>query len=86
MNIFFITLCLIALSSAGSVIRVFMGPTIWDRLLGLGLTSSKITLAVIITAFLFEQSYVLDIAMLFSLLGFFVTVLLAKFIENKGAL
>ncbi|MFU8780107.1 MAG: monovalent cation/H+ antiporter complex subunit F [Kiritimatiellia bacterium] len=86
MNIYIITIALIALSAAGSVIRIFIGPTIWDRLLGLGLTTSKITLAVMLTAFLFEQSYILDIAMLFSLLGFLITVLLATFIENKGAL
>jgi multicomponent Na+:H+ antiporter subunit F len=86
MSLYLVTLVLISISAAGSVIRIFIGPTIWDRLLGLGLTTSKVTLAVIITAFLFRESYILDVAMLFSLLGFLVTILLARFVENRGGL
>lgn len=86
MNVHLICLTLIAISAIGSLIRILIGPTIWDRMLGLGLTASKVTLAVIITAFMMEESYILDIAMLFSMLGFLVTVLLAKFVETRGGL
>lgn len=86
MNVYRISLTIISISAVGSLIRIFLGPTIWDRMLGLGLTTSKVTLAVIITAFMMEESYILDIAMLFSLLGFLVTVLLATFVETKGGL
>ena len=77
---------LIAVSAIGSLIRVVIGPTIWDRLLGLGLTTSKVTLAVIIASFTFNARYILDLALLFSILGFLVTVLLARFVERKGGL
>lgn len=75
---------LIALSAVGSLTRVLIGPTIWDRLLGLGLTASKVTLAIILTGYLYGELYILDLALLFSLLGFLVTVLMARFIERKG--
>ena len=74
----------IAVSALGSLIRVFMGPTIWDRLLGFGLAASKVTLAVMMAAFTFEAAYILDLAFLFAMLGFLTTVLLARFIERRG--
>jgi len=86
MDFFRLTTALIALSAVGSLTRVLIGPTIWDRLLGLGLTSSKVTLAIILAGFMYGELYILDLALLFSLLGFLVTVLLARFIERRGAL
>ncbi len=84
MEFFRLATALIALSAVGSLIRVLIGPTIWDRLLGLGLTASKVTLAIILTGCLYGELYILDLALLFSLLGFLVTVLMARFIERKG--
>lgn len=82
----FLTLALAALavSACGSLIRVVIGPTVWDRLLGFGLAASKITLAVVITAVSIPETYLLDLAMLLSMLGFLVTVLLARYIERRG--
>ena len=86
MNYWVITTGLIAASAIGSLIRAVIGPTVWDRMLGLGLTASKVTLGVILAAFVLEQSYVLDLALLFSILGFLVTVLLARYVERRGLL
>jgi len=86
MTILQLATLLITLSAIGSLVRVVIGPTIWDRMLGLGLTASKVTLGVILAAFLFEESYILDLALLFSILGFLVTVLLARYVERKGVL
>ena len=86
MSFYDMAMALIALSAVGSLIRVVIGPTIWDRLLGLGLTSSKVTLAVILASFIYDASYILDLALLFSILGFLITVLLARFVERRGVL
>lgn len=83
---YLVALALIGASTVGSLTRVVLGPSIWDRLLGVGLSASKITLAVIIVALAFDESYILDIALLFSILGFLVTVLLARFVERRGVL
>ncbi len=79
-----LSLALIGLSTFGSLIRVIIGPTIWDRLLGLGLGASKITLGVILLAVSVPEGDLLDLALLFSVLGFLVTILLARFIERRG--
>ncbi|POQ98491.1 pH regulation protein F [Alkalispirochaeta sphaeroplastigenens] len=77
-------LILIGLSTFGSLLRVILGPTVWDRLLGIGLGASKVTLAVVLLAVSIPESYLLDLALLFAVLGFLVTVLLARFIERQG--
>lgn len=79
-----LALTLLILSTVGSMIRVVIGPTIWDRLLGIGLSASKITLAVVISAVSIPEGFLLDLAMLLSILGFLVTVLFSRYIERRG--
>lgn len=66
------------------VLRVILGPTIWDRLLGLNMIASKILVAIIILARLLNLTYLLDIALVYAVLGFLGTVLIARFIERRG--
>lgn len=79
-----ITMIMLAIATFGSLIRVVIGPTVWDRILGIGLSASKITLAVVLLAVTIPESYLLDLALLFAVLGFLVTVLLSRFVERKG--
>ncbi|MBN1891290.1 MAG: pH regulation protein F [Clostridiales bacterium] len=66
--------------------RVILGPTIWDRLLALNLIESKVLIAIIILALIFELNYLLDIALVYAVLGFIGTVLLSRFVERRGTL
>lgn len=77
-------LAALGLLSVGGLIRIVAGPTVWDRLLGLSLISSKIIVAIVIFAVLLERSFLMDIAIIYSLLGFISSVLIARFIERKG--
>ena len=86
MDFYSLTLVLIGLSTVGSLVRVVIGPTIWDRLLGVGLGASKITLGVVMVSLSISESYILDLALLFAILGFLVTVLLSRFVEQRGVL
>ena len=66
----------------GGLLRVVLGPTIWDRLLGLSLISSKIVMAIVVLASFLDRTFVLDIAIVYSLLGFIGSVLVARFLER----
>lgn len=77
-------LAALGLLSVGGLIRIVAGPTVWDRLLGLSLISSKIIVAIVIFAVLLQRSFLMDIAIIYSLLGFISSVLIARFIERKG--
>ena len=69
--------------SVGGVIRIVIGPTVWDRLLGMGLISSKIIVAIAVFAYAVQRTFLLDIAIIYSLLGFISSVLISRFIERK---
>ncbi len=79
-----ITLAVLGLLLVGSLIRVVIGPTVWDRLLGLNLVTAKIVMAIVTTAFLLDRTFLIDVAIVYSLLGFIASVLIARFIEHKG--
>ena len=81
-----IALSVVGVSILGSLVRVIIGPTIWDRILAVGLVASKVTLAVILLAITVPETDLLDLALLFSVLGFLVTVLMARFVERRGVL
>ena len=84
MSFYPVALIILGVSTLGSLSRVVLGPTIWDRLLGVGLGASKITLAVVVYGLMIGESYIYDLAMIFAVLAFLATVLLARFIEQKG--
>lgn len=78
------TLLVLAVYITLVLVRVILGPTIWDRLLGLNAISAKIIMSIVILALITNQSYLLDVALVYALLGFISTVLIARFIEKKG--
>jgi len=63
---------------------VVNGPTIWDRLLAFNLLSSKVIVIIVIISFLAQKSFMLDVAIVYSLLGFTGTILFARFIQQKN--
>ena len=64
-------------------LRVILGPTVWDRLLGLNLIAAKVLIAIVLLASLLGESYLLDIALVYAVLGFIGTVLIARFFERR---
>ncbi len=66
-----------------SVFRVIVGPSTWDRLLGASLICSKIIIIIVLFASLVDQSFYLDIALVFAMLGFVGTTSLATFLRKK---
>ncbi|AKL96418.1 multisubunit sodium/proton antiporter, MrpF subunit [Clostridium aceticum] len=78
------TMLILTILGLASALRAILGPTIWDRLIGLSLVSSKITMLIILYAILTEQSYIIDTAMVYVLLGFISMIYTARFIQEKG--
>lgn len=83
LNFFFV---LIILLSLAHVYRIIIGPSVWDRLLGLNLFSVHIILTILFYAVLKELYYIVDIAIVFVLLGFIGTIFMARFVEKGGKL
>jgi len=66
------------------LLLIWRGPTIWDRLLGMNMISSKLILCIILFAVLTDIPYLIDIAIVYALIGFIGTVFIALFIRQRG--
>lgn len=67
-----------------SLIRLILGPSVWDRLLGFNLLSLKITALIVLFALLNDQNYLLDIALAYALLNIIGLIFISRFIQQKG--
>jgi len=65
------------------IIRALIGPTIWDRLLGLNLIASKTILLIVVIASLYEIPFLLDFAIIYALSGFIGIIFLALFLSKS---
>lgn len=84
MSIEAVFISILALLSLGGLVRVLEGPTVWDRLMGFALFSSKVIIIAILIGFLIDRSYMIDIALIYGVLGFIGTIMIARFIERRG--
>jgi len=64
--------------------RVIMGPSVWDRLLGMNLILSKTIIIIILFAAIFETTFLLDFAIIYALSGFIGTIFIALFLSERN--
>ena len=67
------------------LIFLFMGTTIYDKLIGILVMSTKVILILILIGFVDgRRDMYVDIAISYGILGFISSVILAKFLGQKG--
>ncbi|WZL81653.1 monovalent cation/H+ antiporter complex subunit F [Vallitaleaceae bacterium 9-2] len=81
LSIFFVIFSLMTLYYLFLLIK---GPSVWDRLLAFNLFSVTMIIVMIIYALMENLDYLLDIAIVYALLGFIGIVFMARFIQRKG--
>ena len=62
------------------VIRAVLGPSVWDRLMGFNLISTKIIVIIIAIASYRELAFLMDFAIIYTLTGFIGTIFLSLFL------
>lgn len=67
-----------------SAIRMILGPSIWDRLLSLNLLTSKVIMILVLLAVVFKETYILDLAIVYALLGFVGVMFIAISVQKRG--
>ena len=66
------------------MVRVIMGPSVWDRLLGMNLISVKIIMIIIVYASVYETAFILDFAIIYTLFGFIGVIFTALFLLERA--
>jgi|TARA_B100000965_G_scaffold379177_1_gene374701 multicomponent Na+:H+ antiporter subunit F len=65
------------------LVRLFLGPSLYDRVLALNAFGTLAVLMISIVGFLFGRPDFLDIALLYALLNFIGTIAILKFFRYK---
>lgn len=78
------TLGLMIVAIAAALVRLIIGPTIWDRLLMVNLISAKVVMFVALFAVYVDNILILDIAISYGIIGFLTITLLSKYIMTGG--
>jgi len=77
-----LTLLVLLVSMALTLLRAVKGPTVYDRILAANAFSTKTVLLIAALGFLVgEAEYYIDIAMMYTLVGFIATVAVLKVSE-----
>lgn len=79
-----ITMIFLTLAMFASIIRLIIGPTIWDRLLSINLISIKTILLLTIYGVYQQNIFLIDVAFSYGIIGFLTITLLSKFILMGG--
>jgi len=69
--------------SGMSMVRVIIGPTPEDRLIGLNLVVSQVVGILVVMAVKFERYIYLDVALVYAILGFVGVMAIAKYLAGK---
>lgn len=87
MENFFLAICLIlGLLILLSLYRGVFGPTIFDRIIGMGFVGSKTLVLLVLMGFIYKRvDMFVDISLAYSILIFIGTLVFAKYFQRKGA-
>ena len=80
---FYVATISILISFILVLIRLFLGPTLYDRVLALNAFGTLAVLMISVVGFLFGRPDFLDIALLYALLNFIGTIAILKFFRYK---
>ena len=80
---FYVATISILISFILVLVRLFLGPTLYDRVLALNAFGTLAVLMISVVGFLFGRPDFLDIALLYALLNFIGTIAILKFFRNK---
>ena len=77
-----ITALAILLVMALAMIRAFLGPTIYDRVLAVNMIGTKTVLLISVIDFLGGKSAFLDISLAYALINFIAVIAMLKFFQR----
>ena len=64
------------------LLRAYLGPTVADRILAVNIVGTKTLVVLVLLSYIFERSLYLDVALVYGLLNFLVTVVATRFMET----
>ncbi len=82
-NIFIYYVVILAIFAFVSLYKAYKGPTPTDRIISVNIILTKTATILCVMAVIADSYFYIDIAIVYALIGFIATVILAKFIDTK---
>lgn len=84
MNFDVFVLGVMIILSLGAIYRILQGPTVWDRLLGFAFFSAKVIVLAVVLGVVINRTYMVDVSIIYGILGFIGVIMISRFIGRKG--
>ncbi len=81
-SLLIIVFALVSLATILSVVRIFVGPTISDRAVGLDTATTITTAMIVLFSQIFHRGIFLDVALVYAVLAFLGVIALARYLEG----
>lgn len=81
-NTMIVTAIVMAVLMAVAFIRGIVGPTSLDRNIVINIIGTKTVVIMILMSFIYEEYYFVDVAIVYALISFIVTICVAKYLER----
>lgn len=63
--------------------RSIKGPTIADRIISINVINTKVITIIIAVSFIYHETYFIDVALVYALVGFTASILISKIIKES---
>ncbi len=83
MNPFMITLVFALIAIAMAMVRVVLGPTIPDRVVGLDTINTLVIAGMVLFGAATKEIIYIDVAIVYALLSYVTTLFIAKYLEGS---
>ncbi len=80
----FAVLGMVALGMAFILARLFIGPTLYDRVLAVNAFGTKTVIFLVVFALMVGEPAAIDIALLYALMNFIATIAILKFFRYRS--
>ena len=80
--VYIIATVFISLALVLSMVRLVKGPTAADRVVALDTMSITVTASLTLLAFYFQRYIYVDVALIYSVLGFIGVIIIARYLER----
>jgi multicomponent Na+:H+ antiporter subunit F len=79
---YFVVLVILLLAVIMAVIRIILGPTAPDRVVGLDTINTIVIVSMVVFGAIYEQVIYIDVAIVYALLSFISTLFIAKYLQG----
>ncbi len=79
---YFVILIVLSLAAVMAVIRIVLGPTAPDRVVGLDTINTLVIVSMVVFGAAYEAVIYIDVAIVYALLSFVSTLFIAKYLQG----